>query len=932
MKKIMILFVFVAAAAMTLASCQKNEVKPATPQDVEYTFLLGSEDDVDSKATIGENNVVWEPGDRLGTFTTSSTPTVNGYSTITPGTPASISVYAYGGLAVGNMLYFYYPYNEDAGTDKTAVTLSIPEEQDGKDDMPMASLPFEVTEKSTENQTPYAGQINLVNLAAIAEFNVFSSVADYQSELVESVEFTVDGETALAGSFTFDLTAVDYSDKSTLVIEGYAEKSVVASITPATVGASSDDAAKVNMVVAPGTYTGTVVVETDKASYTFSVTNAKEFVRSAVKPLAVDLAKGDRVEKTVEPEPDNVEYTIQWTSNSEWTASYTKLVSGDYTVTTAKNTGSTEPTVNPSANDCRVYAKGSITVANSSASITKLVFNISAQGKKRLPEITSSVGVVTIDNTNYKVVWEGTASSVTFTVGDKAIYGTDGSDKAGQLCFDSIDAISGNTGDDGGETPTTQPRNLAFSVTNVSAVIGPSFTKPVLSGATSGVTYSSSNVNVATVDESTGDVTLVGIGTTIIKALAPANEEYEAGEASYTLTVSPADVLVEDGTYVIAVKENGAYYAASIDSNGDRRAFVELNEYSSGSYVSHNSKIVWTITNVAGGIRVNMGDDYWGAKKNGVSLVDSGSAVTVSISKSGDTYYLWADCGSDGTRYLSKNADFGFGFYADSNKEQIYIIPATFVELPDLEKPVVNTKLNETEDGINVSWNAVANAQKYVVTCGNNSKEVTTTECEFTELSPGTYSITVTAMAEGYNSSKSESVSETIPSVGGGESSGKEVTVTLTLNAATTGSSSTSYVKNATNFTYDGISYVVANWNPSSLQIRGNKSPSGGNLQKADGEDRNFMLRNTTPIPGRIKSIRITYTAGTIVDSKTYAAVGASEITNQTTSGSIAATAETKAVSWTFADGGSYFAIGMVSGGTSGTTKAGTVTITYQAD
>ena len=66
------LFVFVAAAAMTLASCQRQEIENVVPQEVEYTFLLGSENDVDAKATIGENNVVWELDDRVGTYTNAS--------------------------------------------------------------------------------------------------------------------------------------------------------------------------------------------------------------------------------------------------------------------------------------------------------------------------------------------------------------------------------------------------------------------------------------------------------------------------------------------------------------------------------------------------------------------------------------------------------------------------------------------------------------------------------------------------------------------------------------------------------------------------------------------------------------------------------------------------------------------------------------------
>lgn len=253
--------------------------------------------------------------------------------------------------------------------------------------------------------------------------------------------------------------------------------------------------------------------------------------------------------------------------------------------------------------------------------------------------------------------------------------------------------------------------------------------------------------------------------------------------------------------------------------------------------------------------------------------------------------------------------------------------------LPILAAPTVTAELNDDNTGINISWTAVENATSYVVSCtGQDDVTVSSsTEYAFEELSSGTYEITVTAKADGYRSAKSESKSVTVPAASTGGEGGKEVTITFKLDKTTTGSSSSSYVNVATTFMSEGVSYTVANWNPSTLQIRGNKSPSNNDLQKAEG-DRNFMLRNTTAIPGTIKSIRIECTAGTIVAGKTYAIVGASQITSQTANASQAAIAETNAVSWTFANGGSYFAIGMVNGGTSGTTKAGTITIVYQAN
>ena len=87
---------------------------------------------------------------------------------------------------------------------------------------------------------------------------------------------------------------------------------------------------------------------------------------------------------------------------------------------------------------------------------------------------------------------------------------------------------------------------LKFSETSVSVVLGDDvFTAPTLTKETSAdPVYSSSDKDVATVDAATGDVTIVGVGTTTITATTEENDEYSAGSASYTLTVT-APALTE---------------------------------------------------------------------------------------------------------------------------------------------------------------------------------------------------------------------------------------------------------------------------------------------------------------------------------------------------------------------------------------------------
>ena len=116
-----------------------------------------------------------------------------------------------------------------------------------------------------------------------------------------------------------------------------------------------------------------------------------------------------------------------------------KLSSDGFTLTFDKKNGSTTPTFNDKGGDLRLYAKGTLTIDGGGRTISKIVFNLSAQGLNRLAPITSSVGDVAAQSKGDATVsWSGSASEITFTVGDHADYGSDGSSKAGQLCFSSV--------------------------------------------------------------------------------------------------------------------------------------------------------------------------------------------------------------------------------------------------------------------------------------------------------------------------------------------------------------------------------------------------------------------------------------------------------------------------------------------------------------
>ena len=110
-------------------------------------------------------------------------------------------------------------------------------------------------------------------------------------------------------------------------------------------------------------------------------------------------------------------------------------------------------------------------------------------------------------------------------------------------------------------TPT-----VTFSAATASAKMGESFTAPTATTTPAGLalTYASSATNVATVNASTGAVTLVAAGTATITATFAGNDNYNTANASYTLTVSKADAV--EATLSFASTTATATYGGTVSA------------------------------------------------------------------------------------------------------------------------------------------------------------------------------------------------------------------------------------------------------------------------------------------------------------------------------------------------------------------------------
>ncbi len=171
---------------------------------------------------------------------------------------------------------------------------------------------------------------------------------------------------------------------------------------------------------------------------------------------------------TVDPITGDVVFDYSATSSISGT-------SNGVTYKAEKAGAQNDPVVNPTSHDLRIYANGKLTVSASS-NMTQIDFAISAQGKKRQAEISCSTGKMTYDLSNSLVSWSGNASSVVFTVGSSATYGTESS-KAGQFCFTSMaialgEGGGGGSGEGGGGGGQTVDDGEAFFKEVLEVVFG----------------------------------------------------------------------------------------------------------------------------------------------------------------------------------------------------------------------------------------------------------------------------------------------------------------------------------------------------------------------------------------------------------------------------------------------------------------------------
>ena len=328
----------------------------------------------------------------------------------------------------------------------------------------------------------------------------------------------------------------------------------------------------------------------------------------------------------------------------------------------------------------------------------------------------------------------------------------------------------------------------------------------------------------------------------------------------YELVTDASDLTVDSKIIIVAA---GSNQALSTTQNGNNRAQAAVTKSSDKSTITDPGNDVQVLTIGEGAteetISLSTGEKYLYAPGGGnylreTTTLNNNASWSVTVTEAGVATIKANRDDRNWLRYNSSNNPPIFSCYTSGQTDvAIYKLQGSgSAPLPKLAAPTVTATLNDDETGIDVSWTEVANATSYVISgIGEDVTVEDATSYSFTELSSGTYTITVTAKAEGYKSATSVAASATVPYV----NTGSAKTYTLTITKAdfnTTSYTANNNTKTSIATADDGSTFEVKWYSNQVMQ-----QSSTMQWQKSKG-----AIYNTTDL-GTIVSVTVNSTAGT---------------------------------------------------------------------
>ena len=574
-----------------------------------------------------------------------------------------------------------------------------------------------------------------------------------------------------------------------------------------------------------------VEVKTDKATYVRSITGlSKTFKKNARNTLTINMTTATR---TASEQFDWVKKNL-----SEITSSDVFVIVGnngsDYAMSNDKGASAAPGAI-------------AVTVANNKLSVApadKIQWNLAKDGINYTfyPNGTTATWLYCTSGTGNKVRVGTATTGNTFTLDDSGyLKNSDGNFLGVYNSQDWRVYSSTTTGNIAGQTfafyvksaatPSKPVPTISFGTPTTEVNIGETVTNvATIDPSSLAITYSSSDVNIATVSDA-GVVTGVAAGKATITAAFAGDDTYDEASAEYEITVIDPNATANDGTLAhpytasearaLALDgDEGSYYITGIvtkiqnqysASYGTANFWIDEKGTSQSVFEAYKIKYFGDETWVEGNAEIAVGDEV--IIHGTLTVYTSGSNVTPETSS---------------------------GYLVSLNGKTKGLTPGTLTATPD-----------NNNKQITVTWGAATGTESaisYVVSCGTQTYNANAAGSHtFTMADYGIYNVSVDASADDAISAKiTKSISLSDPTV-------TEKTYTIQWGSAYNSASVSSYTA-SWSATYGGFTCNMVNWN---------NNNNGWNYVKAGRKDNASVATIITAaaIPEAIKTVILTIDA-----------------------------------------------------------------------
>lgn len=317
------LFVYVAAAAMALASCQKNEIDAPVKKNVHFTIKAG----IETKTSITDNNGTYSPswtvGDNLGVMFTlgdgKKKDTQFTATSVTEGVATFEGRYTFdtneNGLVDGNFYAFYPSEAFNKSYYDGTIRLDLKEVQkptstsfDPSCDLLIAKPCYYLAEATGEEASVEIADMYFARTMSVLRINLKSDFLS--NEVVKSVSFEAEG-VQLTGAMRFNLSEGKFVGNQTTS----GKSTVTAEYSDYQISVAGEKNA-VYFVVAPvtipaeATLTFTIETENYNISKTVTTPSEKTFSAGNVNVINLNILEGDCVAKTEDTSDYSETYAI----------------------------------------------------------------------------------------------------------------------------------------------------------------------------------------------------------------------------------------------------------------------------------------------------------------------------------------------------------------------------------------------------------------------------------------------------------------------------------------------------------------------------------------------------------------------------------------------------------------------------------------------